>query len=151
MGDSYFYECKKCKKITELIFVNAYFLRPSSDGEVNSQIDVSLNNDLRNFIELFPDGRIDRTRQTYTCPKCGRFKNEYDLSMYIPNESNQQLEDYLIPFKESGYVLFQKNPHICQVCNIDMNVMPKHDFDFEYKCPYCDSPLSFLSWEHFRG
>ena len=80
---------------------------------------------------------VDAEIYLYLCNKCGAWKTEKGLALYVPKDPSQEAEDCVMGRRlQEGYRLLRRYIHLCDKCG---GVMHKASYEEERNlhCPYC--------------
>ena len=80
---------------------------------------------------------VDAEIYLYICNKCGAWKTEKGLALYVPKDPEHEAEPYVMGRGlNEHYRLLRKYIHLCDKCG---GVMHKASYEEErsLRCPYC--------------
>lgn len=110
---------------------------------------------IKEFLNTFPEGKIDAETALYLCQGCGNMEVLPELSMYLPKGEAPKR----FPFKgesyvthrdlERDYALFEVYPHKCSKCQRIYTLIPREKILSSklIKCPQCKVALELIEFE----
>ena len=157
MGTEYVFKCPKCDYHI-FIPLGVGFLFPQVYNEmVEKAKSGEFGETIKDFLNTFPEGKIDAETALYVCQKCGNMEVLPDLSMYIPKGELPEKDNNIpwsvaFPFKgesyvthmdlENDYVIFEEYKHKCCKCHGDYTLLTRDDIPKgALKCPHCKEVL----------
>ena len=157
MGIEYGFSCPKCN-YRIFISLGVGFLFPIVYQETVEKAKAGEFGDtVKEFLNTFPEGRIDAETALYVCRECGNMEVLPELSMYIPKGELPEKDENLpwsvaFSFKgvsyvthndlEKDYELFEEYKHKCSKCHGDYTLLTRYDIpNGMLKCPHCKEVL----------
>lgn len=87
---------------------------------------------------------VNAEREAYFCPNCGKWENDYNLSLYEPKESAEEdaaRSNYVCPWELRGkWKMMRLFVHKCPDCNKRMRYARMNDSPV---CPKCGQQGEF--------
>ena len=107
---------------------------------------------IKDFLQVFPEGRIDAEPALYLCQGCGNIEVLPALSMYLPKGKAPNGNSYVTHRAlEKDYVLFEEYPHKCSNCqSMDSLILREETvLSSGIKCPQCKVALEIIEFERW--
>ena len=160
MGFGLSFDCSNCD-YTVRYFYNVGKIRPNA-GFLDDMKNVD---DVRWFIERFPDGYVVYDQVVKRCKNCGALKNEMDLSMYLPNTPVRRVRDFthsdrhfidLRTAESMSLKKYKDHDFVCEQCGhtemelIDMDQLENMAKNGQLRCPHCGSVLDYYHMGYIR-
>lgn len=171
MGSGVSFKCKKCgEEYSAWSGIGFLFPKVYSDT-LQSALNGEYGEEWKELLSSRKYIKIDAEKHIYLCKKCGNWKSEKGLSLYIPKDFEfikQQVapglrKNYEDRFESEHYEfnldthefydLLKEFTHTCDKCGETMEKQNNMDID-ELKCPYCGEmnhrEIGMLHWDQYR-
>ena len=163
MSTEYVFKCSKCDyQISISLGVGFLFPRVYKET-VERAKSGEFGETIRDFLNTFPEGRIDAEPALYICQECGNMEVLPELSMYLPKgelpeRDNNILWSVVFPFKGESYVthmdlendydIFEEYKHKCSKCQRNYTLILKEEIlsNGLIKCPRCKVDLDLIEF-----
>lgn len=163
MSTEYVFKCPECDYQID-ISLGGYFLFPKVYQEsVEKAKAGEYGETVMEFLNAFPEGRIDAETALYICQECGNMEVLPELSMYLPKgklpEKDKNIRwSVVFPFKgesyvthrdlENDYELFEEYKHKCGKCQRNYTMILRDEILSSglIKCPQCKVDLELIEF-----
>lgn len=147
MGGSISFICNHCRYLKN-ICTGVGFLFPQKYEEVVKDIkEGKYGEKWRDLFLNTPNAAVNAGLEAYYCPNCGKWKSDYNLSLYIPKDSDEQdltetsLPNYVCPWElPDKWRMFRLFIHKCPDCGKRMRYARQNDSP---ACPKCGQRGTF--------
>ena len=138
MGHFDMFHCDHCG-YEDSIQYGIGMLFPQEYEKVMSAIkDGQYGDDMRDAAAETPGIAVDAGMHLYVCPACGTWMNDYGLTLYEPNQPDQQERPYVMLYElRSDYHVRKRYLHKCPTCRKVMHRFVEGD---KVVCPQCHRP-----------
>ena len=150
MGDGRAYKCSKCRKEYHAFWGIGYLYSLDKLEKEKKIKEGEYGQEWKDLFQSEDSVEVDIEKYVYLCGKCGSWTVEPDLSLYVPNDSDETITDQQedgtddeswgndrsVPFDLEGYRLLKERVHKCADCGEAMHVAAKEEIQ-HLQCPEC--------------
>ena len=154
---SIIYKCDHCGH-REHTLIGSGWAGPFNSDVVKNVLDGKYGQRWSDLLRNNPGAKVDELMDIYVCPACHRFKNESNLSIYLPKKPEEIPPEINMPFLQlikirkyrkhlllrglRYYMEFRQRPyyHRCDECGKRMHALKDGEL---FRCPSC-----FEGWMH---